>query len=99
MYFVELVPGFDDLGENTANGLAFIDMPGVAIQIGDNLPATAVGRNVIAEVTAHEIGHNLGLTHLAIEGNLLAPAGFDNGGSNLTPGQILTALDSPLSVA
>ncbi len=99
MYFVELVPGFDDLGENTANGLAFIDMPGVAIQIGDNLPATAVGRNVIAEVTAHEIGHNLGLTHLAIEGNLLAPAGVVNGGSNLTSGQILTALDSPLSVA
>ena len=95
---MELVPGFADLGENSANGLAFISNPGIAIQIGDNLPLTAGGRNVIAEVTAHEIGHNLGLTHLEVDGNLLAPGGFGNGGSDLNEDQIATALNSPLSV-
>ena len=98
IYFVELVPGFADLGENFANGLAFINNPGIAIQIGDNLPLTAGGRNVIAEVTAHEIGHNLGLEHLEVEGNLLAPAGFGDGGSDLNGEQIAIALNSPLSV-
>lgn len=98
MYFVERVPGFADLGENFANGLAFLGLPGVAIQIGDNLPGTAGGRNVIAEVTAHEIGHNLGLQHLEVDGNLLAPGGFGNGGSDLNQNQITIALNSPLSV-
>jgi len=98
IYFVELVPGFADLGENFANGLAFISNPGIAIQIGDNLPLTAGGRNVIAEVTAHEIGHNLGLEHLEVDGNLLAPAGFGDGGADLNGQQIVTALNSPLSV-
>ncbi len=98
MYFVELVPAFADLGENTVNGFAFIGLPGVAIQIGDNLPDTAGGRNVIAEVTAHEIGHNLGLQHLEVAGNLMAPGGFDGGGSDLNQDQITIALNSPLSV-
>jgi len=97
-YFVELVPAFTDLGENTANGLAFVGAPGFAIQIGDNLPETPGGRNVIAEVTAHEIGHNLGLNHLEVAGNLLAPGGFDDGGSDLNQDQITIALNSPLSV-
>ncbi len=97
MYFVELVPGFDDPGENTANGLARLGDAGVAIHIGDNLPATEQGRVVISEVVAHEIGHNLGLEHLEVVGNLLAPGGFDNGGSDLTDEQIIIALNSPLS--
>ena len=98
IYFVEFVPGFPDLGENSANGLAFVGAPGIAIQIGDNLPETDVGRNVIAEVTAHEIGHNLGLQHLEVEGNLLAPSGFGDGGSDLNNDQITMILNSPLSV-
>ena len=98
LYFVELVPAFNDLGENAANGLAFINAPGIAIQIGDNLPAFEDGRQVIAEVTAHEIGHNLGLDHLEVAGNLLAPGGFDDGGSDLNQDQITISLNSPLSV-
>ena len=94
MYFVELVPAFDDLGEDSANGVAFIGRPGVAIQIGDNLVDTAGGRTVAAEVTAHEIGHNLGLEHVDIPGNLLTPI-VD--GSDLTIEQITTAINSPLS--
>jgi len=98
LYFVEQVPGFAQVGESVANGLAFVGSSGIAIQIGDNLPETAGGRNVIAEVTAHEIGHNLGLQHLEVDGNLLAPGGFGDGGSDLNNDQVTMILNSPLSV-
>ena len=94
MYFVELVPAFEDLGEDAANGLAFLGQPGIAIHIGDNLVDTVGGRVAAAEVTAHEIGHNLGLEHVDIDGNLMTPI-VD--GSNLTFAQIATAINSPLS--
>ena len=94
MYFVELVPAFEDLGEGATNGLAFLGAPGIAIHIGDDLVATVGGRTAIAEVTAHEIGHNLGLEHTDIVGNLLTPI-VD--GDDLTPEQIAIARRSPLS--
>ena len=94
LYFVERVPGFADVNNNTANGLAFIGAAGSAIHVGDNLVNFAGGRQVVAEVTAHEIGHNLGLPHVNISNNLLAPSG---GGTNLTAGQINTISNSSLS--
>ena len=58
-----VVPGFAPLGENNAAGLARIASNGIAAFSGDNLLTFANGRDVIASVMAHEIGHNFGLDH------------------------------------
>ncbi len=94
LYFVERVPGFGNVSDSTANGLAFVGAAGAAVHIGDELVDFAAGRQTIAEVTAHEIGHNLGLSHVNISGNLLASSGS---GSDLTTSQINTILNSSLS--
>ena len=94
LYFVEQVPAFRDLGDGTANGLAFIGSSGIAMHVGDDLVRTSGGRATIAEVTAHEIGHNLGLSHVNISNNLLVSSGS---GTDLTDSQINTILGSSLS--
>lgn len=94
LYFVERVPGFEDVGNNIANGLAFVGSAGAAVHVGDDLVDFSAGRQTIAEVTAHEIGHNLGLSHVNINNNLLSSGGS---GSDLTNSQINTILNSSLS--
>lgn len=94
LYFVERAPGFEDLGDSFVNGLAFVGSAGSAIHVGDRLVDTSSGRQTIAEVTAHEIGHNLGLSHVNTSNNLLAANG---GGTDLTDSQINTILRSSLS--
>lgn len=85
MFFVRVVPGFGLRSANSAAGLAMVDRPGTAVYVGRNLLGFGNGRDVIASVMAHEIGHNLGLNHTASNGpNLMSPG---NTTENLTSGQ------------
>jgi len=70
-YFVNRVPGFRTVSANTSNGLAFVGGAGIALHTGENLLTFESGREIIAEVTAHEIAHNLGLAHVDDPSNLL----------------------------
>ena len=94
LYFVEVVPGFNDLGENFANGLAFVGNTGVAVHVGDNLVSFTGGRELVSRVIAHEIAHNLGLEHIDSSTNLLDENAT---GTNLTAAQISQMLASNLS--
>ena len=98
-YFVQKAPGFGNVGESTANGLAFVDSSGTAIHVGDNLLTFQAGLEVIAGVVAHELGHNLGLNHVEAASNLLNSGTrvASNGNNFLTTGQVDTILDSSLT--
>lgn len=76
LFFVEVVPSFTPLDENTSAGYARIGDDGITYTVGSNLPGFQNGRDVIASVLAHEIGHNLGLQHPASGiANLMSPMG------------------------
>jgi hypothetical protein len=92
MYFVEVAAGFSDTGENTTNGLAFVDYNGLTMHVGDNLPSFSGGRTIIAQTAAHEIAHNLGLDHVNDPTNLM------DDGDELTPSQIATILSSQFAI-
>jgi hypothetical protein len=98
LFMVRIVPGFSQTSDNTSNGLAFLNANGIALWAGPNLPGFLGGREVIASVLAHEIGHNLGLDHIVEAENLLQAGGSSNPGQRLNSTQISTARASAFSV-
>lgn len=94
MFFVRIAAGFGLLGDNSAAGLATLDGNGVTQYVGTNLLGFDSGRETIASVVAHEIGHNLGLDHNSLTENLLS----QEHGQRLNSDQTTIALNSNLSV-
>lgn len=93
--FVDYVPGFELLTDDFAAGLASLPGDQITMFVGSNLLTFQNGRDVIAEVFAHEIGHNLGLDHVA-QGSDNLMAVLDAASQRLNTAQISTARTSSL---
>lgn len=98
LFMTRIVPGFSQTSDNTSNGLAFVGGNGITLWAGPNLFDFTGGQEVIAGVLSHEIGHNLGLTHIVEAQNLMQAGGSANSGHRFNAAQIQTALNSPFSV-
>jgi hypothetical protein len=95
VFLVTIVPGFSQLSANSSAGIATVNGNGITYYGGANLTGYTGGREVLASVLAHEIGHNLGLNHISETENLMQSGGD---GERLNASQIATILASRFSV-
>ncbi|MBK1884009.1 hypothetical protein JIN85_16435 [Luteolibacter pohnpeiensis] len=71
MFFVQIVPNYSYTSANTTNGYSFVDANGLTVFVGSALPTFVSGQDAVARILAHEIGHNLGLSHVSSTSNLM----------------------------
>ena len=93
MYFVQVSPCHIPKGPNNVSGCGNRPGNNSVMYVGAN--RVDLGDDGPAEVIAHEFGHNLGLPHVSIVGNLMESGGD---GVDLTSSQISTIIDSQYTV-
>lgn len=93
MFFVGIVPGFEETSTYNVNALSFADANGVAIFVGQGLLTFDQGIEMVATTVARQIGLNLGLETLSGGENLMQPLGSPNAGHRITEAQIAAIFD------
>lgn len=97
MYFVAKLPAVA-INDSQVGGYATLGASGLTVEVGSNLIGSTGGQRLIAQVVAHEVGHNLGLDHEgAPAGNLMYGVSGREDYTNLTAAQIRTLIASSIT--